>query len=352
MSGARERNRFGPKPFVRGTEAKAVKSLLDAMKDGSEYTSIVGLVMDTHDLAPELRRALADLERVRKRRCICYVANVVQDVGNTGIVPADHLPFAEAVTSMPNEVQDVDVLLATPGGSGEQVSHFVETLRPRFRSVEFLIPYKAMSAGTLWALSGDKIWMDRRAFLGPIDPQVPSNDRRYVPAQSLLTLLEKIQREGKEAIAKGGQPDWSHVQILRAMDYRQLGSAITASEYSIGLARRFMNEFKFKGWTKHSSTGTDVTPADREARADEVARLLCSHDRWKSHGHALTRDVISTELRIVIDRPEDVDGLERAIRRLWALFVYVFEKSQTAKAVLSQETSFARTSLQIAPVLQ
>ena len=310
---------------------REVKSLLDAMKEGNEYISIVGLTQNVPDLVPELRRAIGELETLRGRRCICYAANVVQDVGHSSIVPADHLPFAETVTCMPPTVSDVDVFLVTPGGSGEQVTHFVDALRSRFKSVEFLIPYKAMSAGTLWALSGDRIWMDSRGFLGPIDPQVPTKDGRYVPAQALLTLLDKIQREGQAALKAGSKPEWTHLQIVNNLDYRQLGAAINASDYSINMATRFLNEYKFKSWTAHSSSGAPVTPAERLARAESAARSLCNHDRWKIHGHALTRDVMWNELRIYIDKPEAVAGVERALRRLWALFMYVFDKGPVAK---------------------
>ncbi len=319
------------------------------MIDGIEYGCIVGCTQNTSDLVPELRRAIAEIERVRGRRCLCYVANVVQDMGQTSISSADHLPFAEMVGAVPAGSDDVDVFLATSGGSGEQVTQFVEALRSRFRSVEFLVPYKAMSAGTLWALSGDRIWMDQRAFLGPIDPQVPSKDGRYVPAQALLTLQEKIQKEGQAALARGQRPDWTHLQIINSMDYRQLGAAITASEYSINMAKRFLNDFKFKGWVVRSS-GAPVSDQERADRADDIARQLCAHDRWKVHGHALTREVIKKELndKLLIDHPESIAGLERAIRRMWALCCYVFDKTATAKMILSSEYSFVRSNINVA----
>jgi hypothetical protein len=332
---------------------KVVSSLLDEMRDGNEYGSIVSCTSSSSDLVPELRRAIRELEAVRGRRCLCYVANLVQDnMGQTSIAPADHLPFSEMVSSVPKDCEDIDVFLATPGGSGEQVTQFVDALRLRFKTVEFLIPYKAMSAGTLWALSGDRIWMDQRACLGPIDPQVPSKDGRYVPAQALLTLLRTIQREGQEALAKGGRPDWTHLQIVNSMDYRQLGAAMTASDYSINMARRFLNDFKFKGWLKHSSSGAPVTPAERLARADAVARQLCDHDRWKVHAHSLTREVIEKELKsqILIDQPEAVAGLERALRRLWALCCFVFDRTPTSKVILSGEYSFVRSTLNVTGV--
>lgn len=339
--------KYEPKPIAQPRAARTVVSLLDAMKDGSEYGSIVGLTPTNHDLVPELRRAIADVEAIRKRRCICYVANVVQAVEHSGISEADHLPFSEMVSSVPSD-SAIDVFLATPGGSAEQVTQFVDALRPRFASVDFLIPYKAMSAGTLWTLSGDNIWMDERASLGPIDPQVTSRDGTWVPAQSLITLLMRIEEDGAEALANGGQPAWTHLQIVNAMDYAQLGAAYNHSEYSIDMATKFLELYKFKGWVRRSS-GAAVTPEDRHERADKIARQLCAHDRWKAHGHALKRDIITQELQIQISKPEAVPGLERAIRRLWALCVYVFDKTKTAKLIISKDYSFVRTAIPQVP---
>lgn len=50
----------------------------------------------------------------------------------------------------------------------------------------------AMSAGTIFCMSGDELIMDEAAFIGPIDPQVPSRNGMYVPAQSLMTLIDEI----------------------------------------------------------------------------------------------------------------------------------------------------------------
>lgn len=324
-------------------QPQKVPSLLDRMEDGNEYGSIVGLVPDTngHDLVPELRRALAAIEIIRGRPCICYVANIVKDVPDTAIVAADHLPFAEMVGRVDLAATDVDVFLATPGGSAEQVIQFVEALRKRFKSVEFLIPYKAMSAGTLWALSGDRIWMDERAFLGPIDPQVLSKDGRYVPAQALLSLLSRIQKDGQAALQQGQQPPWSDVVLLRELDPRQIGAALSASQYSITMARSYLKDYKFKGWVKHKD-GRPVTAAERESRAHNVGEQLCSHDRWKAHGHTISRDVLWQELKVLIEHP--ASDLERAMRRMWALLVYTFDRTSTSKILLSQRYAFVRST--------
>ena len=273
------------------------------------------------------------------------MGNVVSDgIANTSIAALDHLPFSEMIAKVDQSQDGIDVLLATPGGSAEQVIYFNNALRARFKSVDFLIPYKAMSAGTLWALAGDRIWMDSRAFLGPIDPQVPSKDGRFIPLQALLTLLTMIQHEGQKALAQGQQPPWSLVLLLREMDQKQVGHALTATKYVATMAAQYLEQYKFKAWASHKS-GAAVTLQERQSRAAEVADLLCSHDRWKAHGHAITREDLESEVRIKIDRPESVPGLERALRRFWALAYYCFDKSPVAKMFLSQNYVVIRNDL-------
>jgi hypothetical protein len=342
MLNRHERRNLGRGQLQGSAKPRVVESLLDAMKDGREYESIVGLNYAGTDLTPELKRSLAAIEQVRQRPCIAYVANVVRPGGETSITAADHLPFQEMVSNVPLAARKVDVMIATPGGSAETVTQFVDALRRRFDEVDFLIPYMAMSAGTLWALSGDRIWMDERAFIGPIDPQVPAKDGRFVPAQALLALLARIQTEGQAALARGAQPNWTHVVLLKELDARVLGAALTASDYSINMAADFLAKYKFKSWTTHSSSGQPVTGAERTARAKAAAAQLCDHERWKAHGHGIARDVLQKELRILPEMPESQPGLLAAMRRAWALFCYVFERTPTSKALVSQHYSFVR----------
>jgi hypothetical protein len=320
------------------------------MVDGNEFGSIVALRPASDDLVPELRRAIAVVEQIRGRRCVCYVGNVVKDLkdpAETAIRPGDHLPFNEMIGQVPSTITEVDLFLVTPGGVAEQVTQFVDALRGRFASVEFILPYKCMSAGTLWALSGERIWMDRRAFVGPVDPQVPSKDGNLVPAQALLRLLNAIQQAGDKALAQKQSPPWAMIRLLDQMDQKQLGHAINSTEYVINLASEYLEKYKFKHWTTRSSTGQPVTPEERKARARQVATDICNHERWKAHGHAINRDAAFAELKIKVDKVEDTPGLERAVRRLWALFYYVLDRSDAAKIMLSQEYAFVRNVVQI-----
>lgn len=329
-------------PPVDAPPVQTVPSLLDAMSDGKEYGSIVAAVpQDLTSLVVEQQRALAGIEQVRGRPCLAYISNVTKPQLMSPIEISDDLPFNEMVSLVDSSQRNVDILLVTPGGSGQQVSQFVNTLRGRFDSVEFLLPHMAMSAGTLWALSGDRIWMDSRAFIGPIDPQVPVRGQ-YVPAQSVWTLLDAIKKQGEDAVRQGQPPNWALIRVLDNLDPRLLGDALSASQYSITMAADFLATYKFRTWTHHRD-GRPVTPDEKQTRAIEIATLLCSNERWKSHGHGITREVASgPELRLVIDKLEDQAGLEPAVRRFWALAYWIFDHSPTAKVLLSQNYVLVR----------
>ncbi len=312
------------------------------MRDGREYSSLLEVQPNNVNLVAEIRRAIADVEQARGRRLICYVANVLRagDVG-TAIELADDLPFAELVASVPATEKTVDVFVVTPGGSGQQVNSFVSKLRPRFDFVGFVIPHMCMSAGTLWVTSGNEIVMDDRAFLGPIDPQVRNREGRYVPAQALFTLVSDIQRKGEAALAQGLQPRWTDIQLLRLLDPKELGDALAASHYSVQLATDYLNRYKLADWRVRQSSGQPVTAEHRQKTALKIANLLGSHDEWKAHSHGIFPDVLHAKCGLHIVRPNQ--NLARAMRRLWALFYWVFENTDIQKAYISNTYSMFRT---------
>ncbi len=316
-----------------------VTSLLDKMEDGREFESLLKYKVVNMDGVAEIRKSLAEIRAVRNRPAICYLSNFVnQNIKSSiSIDYRDDLPFYEMVSSIEDAVKEIDVILATPGGSAEQVAKFVDKLRPRFENVAFIIPSMAMSAGTIFALSGDDIIMDARAYIGPIDPQVPNKEGRYVPAQAILTLIEDIQKRGTDLLSKGQKPLWTDLQILSQLDGKEIGNAVNASRYSIELAENYLRNYKFKTWDKHSSDGRVVEGAEKQKRAKEIATTLCSNEQWKTHSRGITREIAWSECKIKITHSESIQGLERAIRRFWALIYYMFENSSTAKIYISDK---------------
>lgn len=314
-----------------------ITSLLDQMEDGREFESLVKQKQVTINPINEIRRALKEISEIRQRPNIAYIANVVNPKIQAvkSIEYSDDLPFSELVNTIPNGQKNIDVLLVTPGGSGTQVAKFVDQLRKRFENVSFILPNIAMSAGTMFALSGEEIVMTQNSYLGPIDPQVPNREGLFYPAQSILTLINEIQVRGEIAIKNNQNPRWTDLQILRQMDPKEIGNAINASKYSTELVANYLLNFKFKNWSTHSNNSS-VTQEEKEQRAFQIANQLCNHSVWKSHGRGISREIAWEICRLKITHSESVEGLDRSIKRLWALFYWVFENTPIYKIFVSE----------------
>ena len=328
-------------------------SLLDLMVDGREYQSIVGKNVSIQ-LDVEMKRALEDIQAIRKRPIICYISNMLNPAiaGKTSlsIDNSDDAPFIEILRAIPEEEKAVDIILVTPGGSADTVDYFVKKLRERFDNIAFILPYMAMSAGTIFCMSGDELIMSESAYIGPIDPQVPSRGGMFVPAQSIMTLISTIKARGDAQIKKGLKPDWTDVQILNSLDPKELGNAITASALSTKLVTEYLRLYKFRDWTEHSGGG-EVTPEERNERANEIAKLLCNNSVWLSHGSRITREIAVDICKLRVTYPETIGGLDRAIRRFWALMQITLENNPISKIYATGDYFLFRSAI-IQPVPQ
>jgi len=318
-------------------------SPLDIMVDGKEYESILKYKFMDFDIAKEIRKALKEVSVISNKPIVAYFANVINQKvkASISIDSTDELPFTELVSPINSSNRELDFVLVTPGGSAEQVSKFVNKLRPRFDTVRFILPNIAMSAGSIFVMSGDEIIMTPDSYIGPIDPQVPGKDGRYIPAQSILTLINDIQQRGSALLAGGQQPLWTDLQILNNIDGKEIGAALNASGYSIELVKDYLTKYKFGAWDKHRN-GMPVTEQEKQTRAIEIASRLCDHSIWKTHSRGITREIAWEECRLKILHAESIAGLERAIRRLWALMYWIFENTAIYKILISEEYAIFR----------
>lgn len=329
ISSARQQQKQAQEPLIT--------SFLDCMKDGMEYASVAGIKNSNVDLGSEIKKSIAEIESIRNRPLICYVANVLNPkINDISIDNSDDKPFLEMLSNVSTSQNELDIMLVTPGGSAETVDYFVKQIRARFKHVSFILPYMSMSAGTIFCMSGDELIMDEDAFFGPIDPQVPSHEGRFVPAQSVLTLLATIQKRGEERLTKGINPDWSDILILRELDAKEIGNAINASKLSTDLVSHYLECYKFKNWIYHDNDPTKpVSQQERHDRANEIANKLCDHSLWLSHSSRISREMAVSDCKLKVMYPENINGLRRGIKRFWALMCITLENTSIKKVFAS-----------------
>lgn len=221
----------------------------------------------------------------------------------------------EAVELFQNRRPRVAVVLDTPGGTVEVVERMVDLIRHHYGEVDFLIPNLAMSAGTVFVMAGNRIFMSYFSGLGPIDPQIVK-DGKLVPA---LAYLNQYERLCKKAV--DGELNTVEYALLNQFDLGELYQFEQARELSHEFLIKWLSTYKFKDWDKHSSTGTRVTEEDKAQRAEEIAAALSDNERWHSHVRMISRDTLVSDpkLRLKIEKLEDTPELLNALEEYFRL---------------------------------
>ena len=221
----------------------------------------------------------------------------------------------DAVELFQNRRARIAVVLDTPGGTVEVVERMVEVIRHHYDEVNFLIPNLAMSAGTVFVMAGNRIFMSYFSGLGPIDPQIVK-DGKLVPA---LAYLNQYERLCKKAV--DGELNTVEYALLNQFDLGELYQFEQARELSHEFLIKWLSTYKFKDWDKHSSTGTPVTEEDKAQRAKEIAAALSDNERWHSHARMISRDTLVSDpkLRLKIEKLEDTPELLNALEEYFGL---------------------------------
>lgn len=191
------------------------------------------------------------------------------------------------------------IILNTTGGSAEIAEKMVDITRKHYKEVFFIVPDFAMSAGTIFCMSGDKIYMDYSSSLGPIDPQV-WNGKQWVPALGYLDKVEQLfEKDRNGALTR------AEFLILQGQDLAMLSRCEQAKALTITLLKKWLVEHKFKDWKTHQTDpvkrGQPVTMQEKEKRAEEIADLLGNNKEWHSHGRMIGIETLRTKLRLKIE---------------------------------------------------
>jgi hypothetical protein len=227
------------------------------------------------------------------------------------------LSVVEDLAKDANKKDKLYVILTTGGGSAIVVERFVNIIRKHYVEVNFIVPDYAYSAGTIFCMSGDSIYMDYFSVLGPIDPQVQNKDGKWVAA---LGYLDKIN----ELITKAQNDELTQAEfiILKDFDLAELKEYEQAKNLTIALLEKWLVKYKFKNWDKHRTNpalvGQDVTEDEKIIRAKDIADKLSDNNLWKSHGRPINIETLK-ELGLEIDDYSDNATMRELIRSYYEL---------------------------------
>ena len=115
------------------------------------------------------------------------------------VVVADVI-FSESVTLFEETLYDADpsrnlhVMLSTPGGDGETAIRLIRQAQSRCKELTVVVPDEAKSAGTLFVLGADHIYMGPTSDLGPVDPQFLLADGTLGAARAIIAAVEDAEK--------------------------------------------------------------------------------------------------------------------------------------------------------------
>lgn len=167
-----------------------------------DFLSILTAIIFASILWPILQNKLAlarrfslikQLEKQRKSRVITMIHRQ-ETLSLLGIPLSRYIDIEDseqilrAIHLTPDKMP-IDLILHTPGGLFLASEQIANALKRHQGKVTVIVPFYAMSGGTLIAIAADKILMDPDGVLGSLDPIVVGPGGTYYPAVSILHAL-------------------------------------------------------------------------------------------------------------------------------------------------------------------
>ena len=200
----------------------------------------------------ERKNLMQQIESERGAKLFCFITGDRRH--HETKIAMDIFPFLYEHLLAFGHVNAIDLFLYTAGGDTIAGWGLVNLLREFCNKLSVIIPFRALSCGTLIALGTDEIVMGRGGQLSPLDPSVSSPYNPPAPGQQLagrLSLLpvsvedmmaylrlarDEGRLQGEEAIA-------NIIQVLsNKVHPLSLGAAYRAREQGGRLARRLMEQ--------------------------------------------------------------------------------------------------------------
>lgn len=191
------------------------------------------------------------------------------------IVDEDIQAFMEAVNGLKGD--ELDLILHTPGGSGEATDAIVSYLRKKFSNIRIIVPQAAMSAGTMMCCAADEIVMGKHSFLGPIDPQIILQTPVGVQAIAAHAIIDQFKRAQTE-ISSNPKLLNSWLPMLSQFGPALLVTCQNQIDFSKNLVGDWLEKYMFKNDEK------------AKEKAIKISDYLSLHSNFKTHSKHLNID--------------------------------------------------------------
>lgn len=244
------------------------------------------------------------IAELRRSNVICYITGDRENIG-TRIAP-DIIPVFYEHLEMMDKQKPLDLIIYTKGGDVLTALRLVNLIYEYTDKFSVLVPFKALSSGTIVCLGASEIVMGKMSELSPIDPKItgifnpkdPNNLTAKIPisvedVSAYFTLIkEKVGITSDEALAEIVSLLIDHIHPLA------IGTVYRTHFLIRSVARNLL--------LKH-------IPSEKEEQIEKIVDNLTTNSF--SHDYLITRNEAKEVLNLpVIYAEQEVESI------LWKLF--------------------------------
>lgn len=289
------------------------------MPNWDQVRSDISTVGSGHDVIR--RQYLKRLSERTGRNTIIYYSgwlekSMLASQGLTGfeVNDSDKNGFMATIHKLDRNL-GLDLLLHTPGGNVAATESLVDYLRSMFSDIRVIVPQLAMSAGTMIALSSNRVVMGKHSSLGPIDPQFGG-----LPAHGIVEEFNRAKKEIQEDPST--IPVWQ--PIIAKYNPTLIGEAEKAIAWANQMVKSWLENWMFEGH------------ADAAHKAERIVSELGSHALTLSHDRHISA-AKATEYGVNIEMLEDDQGLQDMVLAVHHATIQTLGETPAMKIIENQE---------------
>lgn len=318
------------------------------------YSEYLEKNLNPQQIQEERKKCLETISNKRGRGILVFASrlfdgNPIWNPFDLSINDTDILYIKDQISNIDKKLKSIDVILETPGGSATSVEDIVQLLRNKFEKLSIIVPGRAKSAGTIFAMASDEILMNPSSALGPIDAQIHKGDK-VLSAGAIIAEFDRIKEE-----AKMGELNKAYIPFLQDLNIGEIEDAKNANEYATTLVKKWlekymlqnlgedlqikptssetlksknkmiMNILSFLGKYKGKESEEDTLQQKKKRHAEEIANKLGDHNCWLTHGRSIKISDLQEMGIHVIDYSRN-DELNSIIEKYYNLLQISFEQ--------------------------
>lgn len=219
---------------------------------------------------------------------VAYIAFFSADSGS---IDTDDIPAIGDVLMSIGEVDQLNLIINSPGGDGTVAEKIIELCRAYCKTFRVIVPNRAKSAATIIALGADQIVMGYCSELGPIDAQVPvavGGIVHWISAQSFIDSRTTLEERYAEAV-KQKKDTRAILQQIAGLDAPFIDHCEKLMDFSREVAKKYLPLFMFK---------KIKPPAAQKKAINLVLDRLSSVGIFKVHGRMIDGNTAKRELKL------------------------------------------------------